>query len=207
VVRHATRKRLVRDYLDAHFDMTWTEAQRHLAYAQSAGLVPNAVPLAEQGVHGQPEDADPRHRARAEAIWRPASAPEQPCRCSGRCSHNQPCGQPDCAGHLVHHERIPGSLFEATCWEDVCVCAVCETIVTAFVTLPTLPWGEPTDRGLVVFAGIRHPAFVEFDENDDSGPASGCPDCGADPGYPCVCDRAGCIDCGADSHYQCGCHG
>lgn len=130
----------------------------------------------ELGVAALPPDATPAQRARAEAVWRPSSASE-PCRCSGNCPHGEPCGD-GCTGRTIHLDRYPGSLFVYTIWADDYVCSEgCEEGYAAEVgpiTLPEIPWGyagEPYgqdgNRAICTYPGVRHPNYLEFDDEDD----------------------------------------
>lgn len=191
MTRHATRKSVEREYQSAFPGMTLTEAKRHLAHAKNVGVVVDDVPLAQLGVSVLPPDATPAQRARAEAIWKPAAV-DHPCRCADGCT-----------GQLIHVDRVPGGLLSAvTDWQDEYVCTECGQPQLGEVVLPEVPWGEPTERGIVVFDGVRHPAFAEPDEY------GGCFECGATPGYGCTCpdpDEPYCHECGADIDYHCTC--
>jgi hypothetical protein len=164
------------------------------------------VPLAELGGAVLPPDATAQQRARAEAIWRPVEA-DQPCRCTGACSHGTPC-DPDtedpgrCTGRLIHADRYPGSVLELTVWTDEYVCDTCEQLRVGDAVVPEVPWGERTKDVTVVFDGVRHPTFADVDDD------SGCFECGARPGYACTCpdpDAPYCTECGADHEYRCSC--
>ncbi|GAA1982985.1 hypothetical protein [Amycolatopsis minnesotensis] len=209
MTRHATRKAPAREYQAAHPGMTLTEAKRHLAHAKDAGVVLGDVPLAELGGTVLPPDATLRQRARAEAIWRPAEA-GKPCRCTGACSHGAACATADdeadpdrCTGRLVHLDRYPGGLFSLTIWQDEYACDTCGDHALGNVELPGVPWGERAgDNGTVVYDGVRHPNFRDVDDEDGWDFEEGCPECGAEAGYPCTCGQP---ECGEGDPYDCVC--
>ncbi len=130
----------------------------------------------ELGVGALPADATPAQKARAEAVWRQAKA-DEPCRCSGKCPHGQPCGD-GCEGKTIHVDRYPGSLWSYTIWADDYACSEgCEEGYAGQVgpiELPDIPWGYPgepygTDgnRAICTYPGVRHPNYFDPDELED----------------------------------------
>jgi hypothetical protein len=179
------------------------------------------------GVSVLPADATPAQRARAEALWCPAGA-DRPCRCSGTgCLHGTACPNHDdqdpCPGRLVHLDRHPGSLWGLTDWWDEYRCAECGERLGHGVELPELPWGELKPNGdgaggtTLVYDGVRHPNFPDFDS--DAGERSDgdgvCRGCGGYAFSGWLCN--GCeadeyedehgrdCECGASHEYHCVC--
>ena len=106
----------------------------------------DGVTVEELGWRVLPADATPEQRARAEAVWRP-TRPDRPCRCSGPCLHGRVCGCDEgddgpCAGRLIHVDRVPGSMWGLTAWDDFYECADCGAQLGKEVVLPEIPWGE-----------------------------------------------------------------
>jgi hypothetical protein len=165
----------------------------------------DGVTAEELGWRALPADATPGQRAHAEAVWRPVSL-DRPCRCSGPCHHGAACeaeylgddGQEvTCAGRLIHADRYPGSLFSVIIWEDVYQCAGCGATASGAVDLPAVPWGEiqpaapdSAPRATIVYSGVRHPNFPEFDEDTPEHPEGDghCRACGAYALSGLLCD-------------------
>jgi hypothetical protein len=167
------------------------------------------VDFTELGWRVLPADASPQEKARAEVSWRPVTASRH-CRCSGPCYHNHSCSDLSpgfgCTGRFVHLGRRPELGTEPVVWSDSYRCNECGTVTGDSVTLDTLPWGQATPDGLVVFDGVQVPGL--YDDGDDDTPQPYCGDCGAWYGYQCTCenDDGYCPECGAgNAPYGCGC--
>ncbi len=204
MTRHATRKACEREYQAAFPGMTLTTAKHHVAYAKATGLAAPGVQLCELGGAALPPDATPAHRARAEAIWRPAE-PADPCRCTGTCDHGKSCAiTAGCEGRMVHVERYACGPLDVTAWQDEYGCANCDRRLPADTQLADVPWGEVVEGGdgIRLFDGVRHSQFV-----DDTGVDYGCDECGAQPGYQCTCGDESdfSCECGASHEYVCAC--
>ena len=173
----------------------------------------DGVVVEELGWRVLAADATPAQKARAEAVWRPVR-PDRPCRCSGPCLHGRVCGCDDededspCTGRLIHVDRIPGSMWGLTAWDDFYECADCGAQLTREAVLPEIPWGElrepepgSTVRATVVYSGVRHPGFPEISEDTPEHPEGdgSCRSCGAYALSGFLCD--GCRGAGWTDYY------
>jgi hypothetical protein len=50
-----------------------------------------------------------------------------------------------CTGRLIHVDRIPGSMWGLTAWDDFYECADCGAQLSKEVVLSEIPWGELRD--------------------------------------------------------------
>ncbi|MEU0938983.1 hypothetical protein [Embleya sp. NPDC005971] len=185
-------------------DQTADQADPHPAARQPTDTNPPAWTLApteaeallgitaeELGIRALPADATPQQRAHAEAKWRSADV-DQPCRCSGDCTHGIPCDADlddgdRCRGRLVHVDRYPGSMWGVIEWWDVHECDTCGDRYGNGVRLPAIPFGERRADGVtVIYDGVRHPNFPDIDVDDpgiercsscDGDNAPECDDC------------------------------
>jgi hypothetical protein len=151
--------------------------------AVAEAVCPDCPPLRpiELGVAAL-TDPTPAERAAAEAVWRPVSNPDEPCRCSGNgtgadgnvhlCSHGNTC---DCGGRLIHTDRFAvGLISPPDYWMDTYCCTECTDSYDIETRLPDLPWGvrlqnEAGDfSGYELYHGVRHAQFnTDVDEEDE----------------------------------------